>query len=301
MPTVFDIALEELFRGRSAPYPLPLRIGAEIEYETARSLSDSAIDSLRLVREYYHYQVEYNAILLDTHLHPKALYKILTKIAQIAILKAKEISQFTPVYLTEKYHYIADTKSIITNSLHIHISIADDEIHQETKEKFFANSYSYKIQLITLNEKLRLNSDPRVVFSHHVAGALRPSEYQFKKKQKFRPVFYAEKTDTFEIRVFSLYDLFFFRDALANTLYRIILAILNPPRAVKAPLARQILREPTDYSQQTKESIYRLTKIISSRYSIHEDDDMFVIRYPAIFYNRGVARKVVKALRIPAN
>jgi len=287
---VLEVAKEKATALAPAPW---VRLGAEVEFEVAAPPNSGAMAKWGIVPEYYQWQVEYNDFLEMVEASPASLYKVLTRLAVRILEIAKELAPI--VYISENYHYLAETHSLITNGLHFHISFVNDEEHEKALDRFFSRASFF--QKLALAQKLYLNADPRVLYSHHLTGALRPSNYNFKKKFRFRPVYFNDKYATFEIRIFSLFDLLFKRRSLSSRLASFIRSLLYKEEEFLLPSAvEEILKTPTDYKEPS--DFMSLAQFLDESYEIVDSGNGLYLSYPLVQVrgDRVVKRKAFRAL-----
>ena len=109
------------------------------------------------------------------------------------------------------YSYLLDKSyGIVSNGIHIHFAIYDKERKNILYSISSLPSSFVRMAMNIIGEKF--DCSIRKLISHHLYGAVFPSEYNFKSHSKFIPVYLSPRKDrkpkTLEIRMFDLEDLF---------------------------------------------------------------------------------------------
>jgi len=277
-----------------------IKIGFEHEFGVfPYPIPNEVLKKLDLIREYYAYQVEFNKLLYNTDINnlDKVLYHALKEILKKGIQINKEFAHFVEdnkVFFSEFPYYLKDNGSLIFNGLHIHISFPEFDMY-ELGDKF-KTSYTYQKNIIkwVVWQKLSFNPDFRFIFSHHIWGNIRYSNYEFKKKKKFKPIVFTNK-NTFEIRMFSFFDLMYYRDKISQIIQKLAyyLTKFKTPRLKRDvhEYLKDLFDNTVDYFNLS--DIYKLLRYSNTQYKIN--DEGLTVYLPQIVYVHGKFKRYTKA------
>lgn len=180
------------------PKPVPMKIGAEIEFWARNGVTSDVYYKYAVIDEYYSGMYELNNFISDFS-SEKEIYSFLTKVADTANeIKDKAYEHYNYDFRTKGIKI--DDRCIAFNGLHLHISLGSS-----------ANTYDFANSLMNsrIIEHFKLDNYPslRSMYSHHIWGYLRDYSYDYKSKEKFRPVIWVDRLGTVELRIFDNEDI----------------------------------------------------------------------------------------------
>jgi len=185
--------------------PNKIKIGFEFEFMlNSNHIPDDLWEKYHIEREYYRGMFELNDFfyIIEKTDSVKNIYKELKKIQTdihsrlLTFKKDFEEEGLHPDF-TPKPIYTCE--GLVFNGMHLHISFPFKN------KKRFEKIKNLEPHIIA--KKLEIAPTYRAVTSHHIWGAYRPSEYQFKQKNRYQPIIYTNK-NTIEFRLFDYDDLF---------------------------------------------------------------------------------------------
>ncbi len=181
-----------------SPKKTPMKIGAEIEFWGSNGIDHEIVEDFGVVREYYNNMFELNNFIEDFD-SEKDIYNFLTNVVDTTIQIQDESDSYYD-YCFETKGIKVDDRSMIFNGLHIHLSLGS---RQKTSGFVDSLQYSRSVEAFKLKEFPSLRS----IYSHHIWGAERGYGYDYKSKDKFRPVIWVDRLGTAELRIFDNEDI----------------------------------------------------------------------------------------------
>ena len=165
--------------------------------------SDITLEKFSLEREYYCGMVEMKFF----NQRKQKLNQIFKNIDIGIENKLYSIKKFYPnIVIPYKSLYFLKYNGIISNGVHVHIELPNKYIDSP-----FKRVYSKLLSAYVFKEKMKVSPSLRFLYSHHLWGRWIPSNYSFKMKNKFSPVYFSPskvgKPLTVEIRAFDVEDL----------------------------------------------------------------------------------------------
>jgi len=201
---------EEIIEKVYDKIPDKIKIGFEFEFMlNSNYIPDDLWEKYHIEREYYRGMFELNNFfyVINKTDSVKNIYKELKKI-QIDIhsrlLEFKKNFEQEDLYpdFVSKPIYVCE--GLVFNGMHLHISFPYKNKSRFKKIK--------NLEPHIVAKKLEISPTYRAITSHHIWGNYRPSEYQFKQKNRYQPIIYTGR-NTIEFRLFD-YDDLFIKDGL---------------------------------------------------------------------------------------
>jgi len=196
---------EEIIEKVYSKIPNKIKLGFEFEFMlNSNYVPNDLWRKYHIEREYYRKMFELNNFfyIINKTNSIKEIYKELKKIqADIysRLLEFKKDFKKEDLYPKFSPTPIYTCEGLVFNGMHMHVSFP----HQN-KSRFrkFKNLEPHIVA-----KKLEISPTYRAVASHHIWGNYRPSEYRFKRNNRYQPIIYTSR-NTIEFRLFDFDDLF---------------------------------------------------------------------------------------------